>query len=83
MRALDYEHELGPARLGSMLLMNGTDHQMPEPWLGHVVADANAAQDDYRFVVTSLAEYLPPEPSEGLVDRDAASCAPVRTREPT
>jgi len=67
LRALDYEHELGPARLGSMLLMNGTDHQMPQPWLGTVVAEANATQHDYRFVVTSLAEYLPEQPTDGLV----------------
>ncbi|MGO9876227.1 MAG: glycoside hydrolase family 38 C-terminal domain-containing protein [Acidimicrobiia bacterium] len=66
-RAVDYEHELGTARLGSMLLMNGTDHQMPQPWLGAVVADANAQQDDYRFAITSLAEYLPEQPTDGLV----------------
>jgi alpha-mannosidase len=66
-RAADYEQELGPARLDSMLLMNGTDHQMPQPWLGRVVAEANAMQDDYEFVVTSLAEYLPTQPSEGLI----------------
>ena len=67
-RARSYELELGPARLpgGSMLLMNGTDHQMPQPWLGRVVAEANEIQDDYRFVVTSLAEYLPEQPTEGL-----------------
>ena len=41
-----------------MLLMNGTDHQLPQPWLGRVVAEANAMQDDYHFAVTSLAEYL-------------------------
>ncbi len=67
LRAVDYEQELGPARLGDMLLMNGTDHQMPQPWLGRVVAEANAIQDDYEFVVTSLPEYLPTQPSEGLV----------------
>jgi alpha-mannosidase len=66
LRAVDYEQELGPARLGSMLLMNGTDHQMPQPWLGRVVAEANAIQDDYEFVVTSLPEYLPQQPTEGL-----------------
>src|SRR5437868_1418610 len=67
-RARSYELELGPARLpgGSMLLMNGTDHQMPQPWLGRVVAEANEIQDDYRFVVTSLAEYLPGQPTDGL-----------------
>jgi alpha-mannosidase len=67
-RAHSYELELGPARLpgGAMLLMNGTDHQMPQPWLGRVVAEANEIQDDYRFVVTSLAEYLAEQPTEGL-----------------
>ena len=50
----DYEQELGAVRLRDMLLMNGTDHQMPQPWLGRVVAEANEMQDDYEFVVTSL-----------------------------
>ncbi|HEX7460409.1 MAG TPA: hypothetical protein VF279_07245, partial [Acidimicrobiales bacterium] len=31
-RAVNYEQELGAARLDSMLLMNGTDHQMPQAW---------------------------------------------------
>jgi len=68
-RAHGYELELGPARLpgGDLLLMNGTDHQMPQPGLGRVVAEANELQDDYRFVVTSLPEYLATQPTEGLV----------------
>jgi len=66
LRAADYAQELGAARLGDMLLMNGTDHQMPQPWLGRVVAEANGMQDDYEFVVTSLAEYLAEQPTEGL-----------------
>jgi mannosylglycerate hydrolase len=66
-RAADYRIELGAARLGSMLLMNGTDHQMPQPWLGRVVAEANGRQREYEFVVTSLAEYLPAQPTDGLV----------------
>ena len=65
-RAVDYELELGDARLGSMLLMNGTDHQMPQPWLGRVVAEANERQRDYRFVVTSLAGYLAEQPVDDL-----------------
>ena len=67
-RARSYELELGPARLpgGAMLLMNGTDHQMPQPWLGRVVAEANEIQDDYRFVVTSLPEYVAGQPTDGL-----------------
>jgi mannosylglycerate hydrolase len=67
LRARDYEHELGSARLQDMLLMNGTDHQMPQPWLGRVVAEANALQDEYEFAVTSLPEYLADQPTEGLV----------------
>ena len=68
-RARSYELELGPARLpgGGMLLMNGTDHQMPQPWLGRVVAEANEVQDDYRFVVSSLPEYLADQPADGLM----------------
>jgi mannosylglycerate hydrolase len=68
-RAHGYELELGPARLpdADLLLMNGTDHQMPQPWLGRVVAEANELQDDYRFVVTSLPEHLATQPTEGLV----------------
>ncbi|MEX2267745.1 MAG: glycoside hydrolase family 38 C-terminal domain-containing protein [Acidimicrobiia bacterium] len=67
-RARGYEQELGAARLdgGAMLLMNGTDHQLPQPWLGRVVAEANAIQDDYRFEVTSLGELLPTQPTEGI-----------------
>jgi alpha-mannosidase len=67
LRAVDYEQELGSARLGDMLLMNGTDHQMPQPWLGRVVAEANAVQDDYEFVITSLPEYVVTQPTAGLV----------------
>ncbi|MGZ4803374.1 MAG: glycoside hydrolase family 38 N-terminal domain-containing protein [Acidimicrobiia bacterium] len=67
-RAHGYELELGHAQLpgGGMLLMNGTDHQAPQPWLGRVVAEANAVQDDYRFVVTSLPEYLADQPTADL-----------------
>jgi alpha-mannosidase len=67
LRARDYENELGSARLRDLLLMNGTDHQMPQPWLGRVVAEANAQQDEYEFAVTSLPEYLADQPTEGLV----------------
>ena len=34
--------------------MNGSDHLMPQPWLGRVVAEANDLQDDFDFEVTSL-----------------------------
>jgi hypothetical protein len=71
-RARGYDAELGPAALpgGDMLLMNGSDHLLPQPWLGEVVAAANALQDDYRFAVTSLGEYVQAQPTDGLVTWD-------------
>jgi mannosylglycerate hydrolase len=49
-----------------VLWMNGTDHLLPQPWLGRVVAEANDLQDDYRLVVTSLAEHVAAGRAEGL-----------------
>ena len=71
-RARGYDAELGAAALpgGDMLLMNGSDHLLPQPWLGEVVAAANEAQDDYRFAVTSLGEYVREQPSENLTTWD-------------
>jgi hypothetical protein len=71
-RARGYEAELGAAALpgGGMLLMNGSDHLLPQPWLGDVVAAANDLQDDYCFAVTSLAEYVRAQPSDGLITWD-------------
>ncbi|MGH9181598.1 MAG: alpha-mannosidase, partial [Acidimicrobiales bacterium] len=40
-----HEDEIGSFLLDGLLLMNGTDHQLPQPWLGRVVAEANAIQD--------------------------------------
>lgn len=51
---------------GPILWMNGADHQMPQPWLGRVVAEANEIQDDLRFEVLSLAEHLAAAAREGL-----------------
>ncbi len=67
-RANSYEQEIGDNRIAGsgLLLMNGTDHQMPQPWLGRIVAEANAVQGDYRFEVTSLPEYLATQPTAGL-----------------
>ncbi len=67
-RAANFEQEIGDARIpgSGLLLMNGTDHQMPQPWLGRIVSEANAVQDDYRFEVTSLPEYLATQPTAGL-----------------
>jgi hypothetical protein len=71
-RARGYDAELGPAALpgGDMLLMNGSDHLLPQPWLGRVVDAANAEQQDYRFAITSLGEYVRAQPTEGLATWD-------------
>ncbi len=47
--------------------MNGSDHLMPQPWLGRVVAEANDLQDDLCFEVTSLERYLAGTSTDGLV----------------
>ena len=41
-----------------ILWMNGTDHQVPRPWLGRVVSEANAAQDQFVLQVGSLEEHV-------------------------
>jgi hypothetical protein len=51
-----------------MLLMNGSDHLRPQHWLGRVVAEANALQDDFDLAITSLSDYLATAPTEGLVE---------------
>ena len=43
---------------GPVLWMNGTDHLLPQPWLGEVAAKANAAQDRWDIVITGLQHYL-------------------------
>jgi len=67
-RARSFETELGAAHLpgGGLLLMNGTDHQLPQPGLGRVVAEANAMQSDYHFVITSLAAHVAGQPVDQL-----------------
>ena len=65
-RIADHEEEIGQFLIDDMLCMNGSDHLRPQPFLGRVVAEANAIQDDYRFEITSLAEYLATAPTEGL-----------------
>jgi alpha-mannosidase len=71
-RARGYDVELGAAALpgGDMLLMNGSDHLLPQAWLGDVVAAANDLQDEYRFAVTSLGEYVHAQPTDGLATWD-------------
>ena len=51
-----------------MLLMNGSDHLRPQPWLGRVVAEANAQQDEFELSISSLSEYLTGTTRDGLVE---------------
>ena len=78
-RAHGYELELGDARLpgGGLLLMNGTDHQLPQPWLGRVVAEANAMQDDYQLR-RHVARRVPRRRSRPTGLRDVARRAALR-----
>jgi mannosylglycerate hydrolase len=52
---------------GDLLCMNGSDHLMPQPALGRVVAEANDLQDEFVFEVTSLPRYLARARRDGLV----------------
>ena len=58
--------EGGAGEPDPILWMNGTDHQVPMPWLGHVVDEANREQDRYELRVGSLADHLAAAPTEGL-----------------
>ncbi len=51
-----------------LLLMNGSDHLRPQPWLGRVVAEANQAQGQFDLAVSSLPDYLRSAPTDGLPD---------------
>lgn len=51
---------------GTVLWMNGTDHQVPFASLGRVVARANEEQKDYELVVRSLAEHVATAATDGL-----------------
>jgi mannosylglycerate hydrolase len=49
-----------------LLLMNGTDHHRPQPWLGRVVAEVNQIQSDFELAISSLPDYLNTAPSLDL-----------------
>src|SRR3546814_11785556 len=74
-RIAEFEAEQGELLTGPILWMNGTDHLMPQPWLGRVVAEANElltgderADDDdgYELRIASLSEHVRSAPTEGL-----------------
>ena len=62
----EFEEEQGDLLTGPILWMNGTDHLMPQPWLGRVVAEANALDAGYELHISSLAEHVRGAPTEGL-----------------
>jgi hypothetical protein len=55
-----------PTQPEPMLWMNGSDHLRPDPWLGQVIAEANAAQQDFDLHITPLADHLKMGPTDGL-----------------
>jgi len=65
-RINDHIEEVGSFLIDGLLFMNGTDHQVPQPWLGRVVAEANEIQDELELEITSLAEYLAGAPTDGI-----------------
>jgi alpha-mannosidase len=65
-RTQDNVAEVADFLTGDLLCMNGSDHLMPQPWLGRVVAEANDLQDDFDFEVTSLPHYLSGTTTDGL-----------------
>jgi hypothetical protein len=62
----EFEEEQEDLLVGPILWMNGTDHLMPQPWLGRVVAEANAIDAGYELRICSLADHLRDAPTEGL-----------------
>ena len=65
-RTRDNIDEVADFLIGDVLIMNGSDHLMPQPQLGRVVAEANDLQDELHFEVTSLPRYLAHAHREGL-----------------
>ncbi len=66
-RTVDHLSEVGDVITGDLLCMNGSDHLMPQPQLGRVVAESNDLQDDLQFEVTSLPHYLEGTTTDDLV----------------
>jgi mannosylglycerate hydrolase len=67
-RARGYVAELGSAAFpgAPVLLMNGSDHLLPQPHLGELVDAANHADSEFHFTVRSLAEHLATQPVDDL-----------------
>ena len=73
----EFEEEQGDLLAGPILWMNGTDHLMPQPWLGRVVAEANDLDLGYELHICSLAEHVRRRAHRRACRRGRASCAPA------
>lgn len=65
-RIAEFEETFAELLDGDVLWMNGTDHLMPWPHLGRVIAEANDLQDDYELTICSMTEHLARRTSDGL-----------------
>ncbi|MET0729363.1 MAG: alpha-mannosidase [Acidimicrobiales bacterium] len=65
-RIAEFEDEQGALLTGPILWMNGTDHLLPQPWLGRVVAEVNALDAGYALHICSLEEHVRAAPTTGL-----------------
>ena len=65
-RIRDHLVELDSFLFDDLLVMNGSDHLRPQPFLGASVAAVNAVQGDLELVITTLPEHLARAPREGL-----------------
>lgn len=65
-RIRDHLVELDSFLFEDLLVMNGSDHLRPQPFLGATVAAVNAAQHDLELVITTLPDHLSRAPRDGL-----------------
>ncbi len=65
-RIEEFATEQDGRTIGAVLWMNGTDHQMPQPWLAEVVAEADRLDPATRVRIVSLAQHLAQAPTDGL-----------------
>ena len=69
-RLADHEAELGKmldlTPDEAILWMNGTDHQLPQPWVGSVADAVNVGSDRWSLRVTSLSDHVRGAPTNGL-----------------
>ena len=71
----EFEEEQGDLLTGPILWMNGTDHLMPQPWLGRVVAEANDLDARLRAPHLLAGRARAPAPPPTGCPPGRASCA--------